>query len=123
MRIARGDSAWAEDCVSHRLRAVRPVLWRLGLLAAALAIWQVWAAGRSPVLYVPPTRILAAFWRLLRLETYPALPGELALTLLEIVAAYALALVVGTALGLTFGLARRLGAIYEPMLAALYAVP
>lgn len=123
MRIARGDSARAEDCVSHRLRAVRPVLWRLGLLAAALAIWQVWAAGRSPVLYVPPTRILAAFWRLLRLETYPALPGELALTLLEIVAAYALALVVGTALGLTFGLARRLGAIYEPMLAALYAVP
>jgi ABC-type nitrate/sulfonate/bicarbonate transport system permease component len=97
--------------------------WRAAIVIATLVAAEWWATGRSQVLYVAPTRVLGALWRLLRLETYPSLPADLALTAGEVVAAYGLAVALGIGLGFALGLPRHLGDIYGPILGALYAVP
>ena len=94
----------------------RAVLF-LGLLLA----WEGWAGGRDPLLYVPPSEVLLALGGLLR--AYPSLPEHLRLTVGEILVAYGLSVAVGLALGFALGLPRHVGEIYEPILAALYAVP
>jgi ABC-type nitrate/sulfonate/bicarbonate transport system permease component len=94
----------------------RIVLARLAVLGALLAAWELWATRGNPLLYVPPSRVLPALGRVLRLETYPALLGHLGVTVLEVLAAYGL-------LGFALGLPRHVGDIYEPLLAALYAIP
>jgi ABC-type nitrate/sulfonate/bicarbonate transport system permease component len=101
----------------------RIVLARLAVLGALLAAWELWATRGNPLLYVPPSRVLPALGRVLRLETYPALLGHLGVTVLEILAAYGLAVGLGLALGFALGLPRHVGDIYEPLLAALYAIP
>jgi ABC-type nitrate/sulfonate/bicarbonate transport system permease component len=101
----------------------RIVLARLAVLGALLAAWELWATRGNPLLYVPPSRVLPALGRVLRLETYPALLGHLGVTVLEVLAAYGLAVGLGLALGFALGLPRHVGDIYEPLLAALYAIP
>ena len=101
----------------------RIALARLGILLGLLALWELWAMGRNPLLYVPPSRVGPALVRVLRLETYPALLGHFGLTAFEILVAYALAVGLGLALGFGLGLPRHVGDIYEPLLAALYAIP
>jgi NitT/TauT family transport system permease protein len=101
----------------------RLLLVRLTVLVSLLALWELWAARRDPLLYVPPSRVLPALGRLVRLETYPALLGHFGLTVLEVVVAYALAVGLGLTLGFALGLPRHVGVVYEPLLAALYAIP
>jgi ABC-type nitrate/sulfonate/bicarbonate transport system permease component len=96
---------------------------RAALLAALLAAWEVWARSQNPLLFVPPSRVGPALGRLLRLETYPDLPLQLGLTVGEVLAAYALAVLLGIGLGFVLGLPRHVGEVYEPILAALYAIP
>lgn len=103
--------------------AGRVIVWRLGILAGAIAIWQAVAAPLDPVLYVAPSRVPGALVRLLSVRDVPPLPEHVWLTLTEIVAAYALAVAAGLGLGFLLGLRRTLGRIYEPLLAALYAIP
>ena len=102
---------------------MRLLATRAALLAAGLAVWEVWARQQNPLLYVPPSRILPALGRLIRLETYPSLPEHLGLTVVEVLVAYALAVGLGLALGFLLGLPRHVGEIYEPILSALYAIP
>jgi ABC-type nitrate/sulfonate/bicarbonate transport system permease component len=103
---------------------VRGVLaTRLAIAAAFLALWEAAARLSNPLLYVPPSQALPALGRLLSLDSYPDLPANLVLTLGEILAAYALAVVGGVAVGFGLGLYRLLGRAYGPVLAALYAVP
>jgi ABC-type nitrate/sulfonate/bicarbonate transport system permease component len=102
---------------------VRVILARLGVLAAGLLLWELAAGARDPLLYVPPSRALPALAGLLRLETYPSLPVHLWVTLWEILVAYGLAAGIGVMLGFALGARRMLGAVWEPILAALYAVP
>jgi ABC-type nitrate/sulfonate/bicarbonate transport system permease component len=101
----------------------RILLARLALLVGLLALWEFWASRRDPLLYVPPSRVLPALGRVVRLETYPTLLEHFGLTVLEVLAAYALAIGAGLALGFALGLPRHVGEIYEPLLAALYAIP
>jgi ABC-type nitrate/sulfonate/bicarbonate transport system permease component len=93
------------------------------VLLTVLAIWELWARQQNPLLYIPPSRILPALIRVIRLETYPALPAALGLTVVEVLVAYALAVGLGLGLGFVLGLPRHVGEVYEPILAALYAVP
>ena len=102
---------------------MRVLAARAAVLALGLALWEVWARQQNPLLYVPPSRILPALGRLLRLESYPALPSQLGLTVVEVLVAYALAVALGLGLGFVLGLPRRVGEIYEPFLSALYAIP
>lgn len=101
----------------------RVALARLAVLAGLLLAWELWARARDPLLYVPPSRVLPALGRLLRLESYPALPGHVGLTALEVLVGYLLAVGLGLALGFALGLPRHVGEIYEPLLSALYAIP
>ena len=101
----------------------RVALGRLALLVGLLALWELWARPRDPLLYVPPSRVLPALARLLRLEAYPALPAHVGLTVFEVLVAYALAVGLGLALGFALGLPRHVGEIYEPLLSACYAIP
>jgi ABC-type nitrate/sulfonate/bicarbonate transport system permease component len=103
---------------------VRTVLaWRAGVLLGALVVWEAWARARDPLLYIPPSKVLPALWRLVRLESYPSLPAHLGLTAAEVLGAYALAVGFGIGLGFLLGLPRHVGEIYEPILAMLYAIP
>ena len=54
----------------------RVALARLAVLAGLLAAWELWARAADPLLYVPPSRVLPALGRLLRLESYPDAPGR-----------------------------------------------
>ena len=101
----------------------RVALGRLALLVGLLVLWELWARPRDPLLYVPPSRVLPALARMLRLESYPALPAHVGLTVFEVLVAYALAVGLGLALGFALGLPRHVGEIYEPLLSACYAIP
>jgi NitT/TauT family transport system permease protein len=101
----------------------RILLARLGVLLVLLAAWELWAGRSDPLLYVPPSRVLPALGRLLRLQAYPALLTHVGVTALEVLAAYALAVGLGLVLGFALGLPRHVGEIYEPLLAAVYAIP
>ena len=96
---------------------------RVALLAAGLGVWEIWARQQNPLLYVPPSRLGPALVRTLRLEPYPALPWEFALTVVEVLVAFGLAAGLGLTLGFLLGLPRHVGEIYEPILSALYAIP
>jgi ABC-type nitrate/sulfonate/bicarbonate transport system permease component len=102
---------------------VRVLAARAALLGLALAAWELWARRQDPLLYIPPSRVLRALGRVVRLEAYPSLPGELGLTVVEVLVAYALAVGLGLGLGFLLGLPRHVGEIYEPILAGLYAIP
>jgi len=101
----------------------RVVLGRVLLLAGLLGLWELWARHGDPLLYVPPSRVVPALARLLRLEAYPTLPAHVGLTAFEVLVAYALVVALGLSLGFALGLPRHVGAIYEPILAACYAIP
>ena len=94
---------------------------RAVLLLGLLLAWEGWAGRRDPLLYVPPSQVIPALGGLLR--AYPSLPAHLRLTVAEILVAYGLSVAVGLGLGFALGLPRHVGEIYEPILAALYAVP
>ena len=102
---------------------MKVLAWRAAILLGSLIVWEAVARPLNPVLYIAPSRLPAALVRMLNVRDLPPLPGHLWLTVTEIVAAYALALAAGLWLGFLLGLRRTLGRIYEPLLAALYAVP
>ena len=102
---------------------MRILVARAALLLVTLGVWEVWARRQNPLLFIPPSKIGPALARLLRLESYPTLPAELGLTVVEVLVAYGLAVALGLALGFLLGLPRHVGEIYEPILAALYAIP
>ena len=102
---------------------MRVFAWRAAVLLGALVIWEVAARPLNPILYVAPSRLPAAFMRMLSVKELPPLPEHVWLTFTEILAAYGLAVAAGLWLGFLLGLRRTIGRIYEPILAALYAVP
>src|SRR5262245_37691559 len=107
----------------HGRAAVKVIAWRAAVLVGALVLWEVVARPLNPVLYIAPSRLPAALARMLSVRELPPLPEHVWLTTQEIVAAYALAVAAGLWLGFLLGLRRTVGRIYEPLLAALYAIP
>jgi ABC-type nitrate/sulfonate/bicarbonate transport system permease component len=101
----------------------RIVVARLGLLAGVLLVWEFWAGRQDPLLYVPPSRVWPALHRVLGLEAYPTLVVHFGVTAFEVLVAYALAVGLGLTLGFLLGLSGHVGEVYEPLLAALYAIP
>ena len=102
---------------------MRVLLGRVAVVVAALAVWQAVAARLNPVLYVSPAALPGALLRVFGGRDLPPLAEHLRLTVAEIAAAYALAVGAGLWLGFILGLRKQVGRIYEPILAALYAVP
>ena len=91
-------------------------------LASAAALWE--AAGRgglvNPVLLSTPTRILAEAWSM---AASPGLWRDFVSTFSVFGAALALALVVGTALGLGMAVSHSMERILNPFVVALNAAP
>jgi ABC-type nitrate/sulfonate/bicarbonate transport system permease component len=102
---------------------VKVFAWRAALLVGAVILWEVLARPLNPVLYLAPSRLPAAVERLLSAQDMPQVGGHAWLTFKEIAAAYALAVAAGLWLGFLLGLRLTVGRIYEPLLAALYAIP
>ncbi len=102
---------------------MRLALLRTGFLLGLLGAWEIIARPLNPLLYVAPSAIPQAIMRLLSQPDIPPLAEHLGVTLRTILAAYALAVGVGLALGFLLGFWQILARTYEPILAALYAVP
>jgi ABC-type nitrate/sulfonate/bicarbonate transport system permease component len=96
---------------------------RLAIVVVALGLWEALARAGNPLLYVPPSRALPALGRLVTLQSFPALPEHLGLSLGEIGLAYALAVGTGIATGSLLGSQPFVGRAYAPLLGAAYAVP
>jgi len=97
--------------------------WRAALLLGALAVWEAVARPLNPVLYIAPSRLPAVLARMITAPELPPLPEHVWVTAREIAAAYALAVAAGVWVGFLLGLRRTVGQVYEPLLAALYAIP
>jgi ABC-type nitrate/sulfonate/bicarbonate transport system permease component len=99
---------------------VKRVAYVLGLPVVLFAAWYLLSAG-SESFYAPPlSTILESFgktWTLDRLGT------DVVPSLLRLVAGYALAAVIGVAVGVTVGLNRRVRATVEPVLEFFRAIP
>jgi ABC-type nitrate/sulfonate/bicarbonate transport system permease component len=98
------------------------VVVRLLLIAALLAMWEVYARlfGDS-ALIAPPSQVVAALW--------PKVFGEsqvrtaVGLALFELVVAFGLAVVVGVAVGILIGLTDLGRRSFYPFVLLLYAIP
>ena len=125
LRRGSAPPARSHDGVARMLKStgLRVFLWRAAVLVGGLALWEAVARPLNPVLYVAPSRLPAALGRVLDVRELPALPGHVWLTVQEIAAAFALAVAAGLWLGFLLGLKPRVGRVYEPLLAALYAIP
>ncbi|WP_250037249.1 ABC transporter permease [Paractinoplanes maris] len=99
---------------------MKRVAYVIGLPVVLFAAWFVLSAG-SESFYAPPLRqILQSFgetWTLDRLT------ADVVPSLLRLLAGFALAAVIGVAIGITIGLNRRVRATVEPVLEFFRAVP
>jgi NitT/TauT family transport system permease protein len=109
---AGGLRSWFDD----------PRVLGWGSVALVLMVWELGAlaSGVSP-LYLPrPTQIVIA---LINMFHTGALTTDLAVTLYRIFAGFAIALVVGTLLGVWIATSARVRAVADMFIAALYPLP
>ncbi len=102
-------------------RAAFPLL-RLALLCGVLLVWEILPrVGAIDSELVPPfTDVLGALGTLL---ARPQLQADLAVTALEIAAAFAIAVPVGAVLGLVIAESRYLSRVFDPLLFFLFSIP
>lgn len=101
--------------------SIPPAATRLVVIVAALALWQVLASAFADPLFVAsPSQVIA---RLGPLLATPAIGTALFVTAWELAFAFALAAVVGIALGLVLGLSRFANRSFMPIVLLLYAMP
>jgi ABC-type nitrate/sulfonate/bicarbonate transport system permease component len=101
-------------------RALLRLVFAGALPALLVAVWWVTSAGSTDVYWPPLRTILEAFpdvWTAERLR------GDVLPSVLRLAGGYALAAVVGVALGTVIGSYRRVRAVCEPVLEFLRAVP
>ncbi|MBL6454647.1 ABC transporter permease subunit [Belnapia sp. T6] len=98
------------------------VLGRLALLAGFCALWEALprVGLADPELLPPFSTVLATLGELL---ARPALLADLGTTTLELLVAVALALPLGTLLGLALGENERLARIFDPLVFFLFSIP
>jgi len=107
-----------------RIRAkmlLRPAVVRLGLVGAALLIWEAGARTFGDPLFVsPPSRVIVAMLHLSREKDVTA---AVILTCWELIAAFALSLIIGLTVGLIVGMHRFTRASIYPIILLLYGMP
>ena len=99
------------------------IVWTRRLIVlGVLAIWELWTrlAGNSDLI-APPSSILRALFT--DILSDPQIRGAIALTLFEVVCAYALAVVIGLAMGLAIGSTNLSRRSLFPIILLLYAIP
>ncbi|MFH8496125.1 ABC transporter permease [Streptomyces coeruleorubidus] len=101
-------------------RLLLRLVFAVALPALLVTVWWVASAGSTDVYWPPLRTILEAFpdvWTAQRLR------GDVLPSVLRLAGGYALAAVVGVALGTVIGSYRRVRAVCEPVLEFLRAVP
>ncbi|HVB34101.1 MAG TPA: ABC transporter permease subunit [Patescibacteria group bacterium] len=99
----------------------RPAMVRLAVVAGLVLAWE-WTARQfgNPLFVSPPSHVAVAMFGLLR---DPEILHGIALTCWELIAAFALSVVIGLGVGLLVGLHRFTRASFYPIVLVLYAVP
>ncbi len=99
----------------------RTALARLGVIALMLAIWEIAARGFvDPMFLAPPSKVLAGIGTVFGTEGVPTAVG---ITLLELVAAFALSVAIGLGVGLALGLFDFPRRTFMPMVLLVYGMP
>jgi ABC-type nitrate/sulfonate/bicarbonate transport system permease component len=104
----------------HDVRASR--LIQAGFVIGLVLLWYV-AATRWGVNRLLLPNPLAVYDNLLDILWSGEFVGDLATTLGELAAAFSIAVVTGVALGYLISRSRAMMAVFEPLLAAIYAIP
>jgi NitT/TauT family transport system permease protein len=108
--------------VRERPRILRsPTAVRLGVIAVVLIIWEV--AGRwfvDPLFFAPASRVAFDYGTVFMTE---GVPTALVVTLLELIAAFALAVVIGLTVGLVVGLQGFARRSFMPIILFCYGMP
>ena len=102
-------------------RGLSPGVLRTLTLVGLLALWEVAARFGDPSFVAPPSKVLAAYGP--TIAANPKLVGALALALLELLAAFGLAVVVGIALGVGIGITDLGRRSLFPFVLLLYGLP
>jgi len=98
-----------------------PGLPRLAVIALLLMVWEI--AGRwlvDPLFFAPVSRVVASLGAMFGTD---GVPGAIAITLVELVAAFALAVAVGLSIGLAVGLHDFTRRSFMPIILFLYGMP
>jgi len=98
-----------------------PLLARLGVIALVLVACEI--AGRwlvDPMFFAPVSQV---GWDLPSVFATDGVPGAVAVTLVELVAAFALAVAVGMSIGLVVGLHEFSRRAFMPIILFLYGMP
>ncbi|MDR3535867.1 MAG: ABC transporter permease subunit [Acetobacteraceae bacterium] len=96
--------------------AIRP----LSLLSFAVAWWAAAHLASNPQILPAPDRLLAFAWQELR---GGALPLNIGITLARVIAAFAIAMVVGSVVGYLAGRSPRLDAVIDPWMVVTLNLP
>jgi NitT/TauT family transport system permease protein len=92
---------------------------RLALVGLVLLIWQIASLGTPSFILPAPARVADATMTLL---ASPSFFDDLGITAGRVCAGFALAAVIGVALGLVLGASRTLGEFFEPVLTVINTV-
>lgn len=104
---------------SRRARFAVLLAQRLALLAVVIGAWSFAARGVPAFILPGPEKVGAALWMLLHTASFAQ---DIAATLGRVISGFALALVVGTVLGLGLGGSRLLRQFFAPVLAVINTV-
>ncbi|MGR7996905.1 MULTISPECIES: ABC transporter permease [unclassified Xanthobacter] len=100
-------------------RRLRLISLRLLLLVIVLVIWQIGSLGAPPFILPSPARTGSAWADLVVTSGFWA---DFGITFYRIVVGFALAALVGAAMGLVLGASRTLGEFFEPVLVVVNTV-
>ena len=99
----------------------KTALARLGVIALLLLIWEIAARGFvDPLFLAPPTKVVAGLGTVFATN---GVPNAVGITLMELVAAFALSVAIGLSVGLTLGLFDFPRRSFMPMVLLLYGMP
>jgi ABC-type nitrate/sulfonate/bicarbonate transport system permease component len=120
--VSAANSAVVESAARARSNILlHPSVARLGVVAAILVAWEAGARLFGDPLFVsPPSRVLVAIVRLARDKD---VVSAVTLTCWELVAAFALSLIIGLSTGLIVGMHRFTRMSIYPIILLLYAMP
>ncbi len=96
------------------------VLLPVAAAVVFLAAWEVLGRAINPILFAPPSRVAGAMWDM---TLSGRLPRALGTTLNTLTVAVVLSVLVGIPGGVVLGRAKRLSAVVEPYIDAVYATP
>jgi NitT/TauT family transport system permease protein len=103
------------------VKSLSPSLLRLGIIAAALIVWEIVArAFGNPLFISPPSDTLLATAGLLQ---DPGIRKALATALFELIVAFGLSVAIGLCVGVPLGLSQFWRGTLFPFVLFLYAIP